>query len=344
MAKTVYLETGDYKIKVADASNKIELDSAETLVRGNLTVEGTTTTVESTVTTITDNVITLNDGEQGPGINSSLNYKAGIEIDRGDTANKVQIVYDESIAWNNPSTQTVSQGPSTGGPQGPGYGSFKVSSADGNDILALRVANINNSNAIYFEPGGTGTLRLAGSIAPATYISRMLDDNDIPNKKYVDDEVNAVVIGAAFPRIVDGDTEVKITDNSTSGVTSKIEVRIDGTLVGLWEPTRFELYQQTTDIGSIRIEDDTISSLNSNQDLELVAPGTGSVRVNDSMIINNRPSIQDVAIDPLFDANGVKLYAKSPSGGDTGLYFVNTNDTRGEVISKNRALLFGLLF
>jgi len=115
-------------------------------------------------------------------------------------------------------------------------------------------------------------------------------------------------------------------------------------LVGLWEPTRFELYQQTTDIGSIRIEGDKISSLNSNEDLELVAPGTGSVRANDSFVIGNRPSVQDAAIDPLYDANGVKLYAKTPSGGDTGLYFVNTNDIRGEVISKNRALLFGLIF
>mgnify|MGYP000442240078 CR=1 FL=1 len=139
-------------------------------------------------------------------------------------------------------------------------------------------------------------------------------------------------------------SEIKITDNSTSGVTSKIEVRIDGTLLGLWEPTRFEIYQQTTDIGNVRIEGDTISGLNSNQDLELIAPGTGSVRANDSFVINNRPSVQDPAVDPLYDANGVKLYAKSPSGGDTGLYFVNTNDTRGEVISKNRALLFGLIF
>ena len=340
MAKTVYLETGDYKIKVADASNKIELDSAETLVKGNLTVEGTTTTVESTVTTITDNVITLNSGETNQGINSVNLYQAGIEVDRGTESN-VHLVYDETIAWNNPSTQTGSQGQPR---QQPYYGSFKVSSADGNDILALRVANINNTNAIYFEPGGTGTLRLGGSIAPANYISRMNDDNDIPNKKYVDDEINAVVIGAAFPRIVQDDTEVKITDNSVSGNTSKIEVTIDGVLLGLWEPTRFELYQQTTDIADIRIEGDTISGLNSNQDLNLIAPGTGSVRANDSFVINNRPSVQDPAVDPLYDANGVKLYAKSPSGGDTGLYFVNTNDTRGEVISKNRALLFGLIF
>ena len=337
MAKTVYLESGSYKIKVADASNEITLESALTRVTGDLRIEGETTTVNTTNLAIEDNIIELNKNEAGAGVGEGT---AGVRVDRGSLIG-VQMIYDESIAWNNPSTQTVSQGPNL---QGPGYGSYKISSADGNDILALRVANINNNNAIYFEPGGTGTLRLGASIAPANYISRMNDDNDIPNKKYVDDEINAVVIGAAFPRIVDGDTEVKITDDSSSGNTSKIEIKIDNTLVGLWEPTRFELYQQTTDIGSIRIEGDKISSLNSNEDLELVAPGTGSVRVNDSMTINNRPSIQDAAIDPLYDANGVKLYAKTPSGGDTGLYFVNTNDIRGEVISKNRALLFGLIF
>ena len=124
MAKTVYLESGDYKIKVADASNKIELDSADTLIKGNLTVEGTTTTVESTVTTITDNIITLNSGETSQGINSVNLYQAGIEVDRG-TENNVHLVYDETIAWNNPSTQTTSQGQPR---QNPYYGSFKVSS------------------------------------------------------------------------------------------------------------------------------------------------------------------------------------------------------------------------
>ena len=178
MAKTVYIETGDYKIKVADTSNEITLDSALTHITGDLRVEGDTTTVNTTNLEIEDNNILLNKNEAGAGVGEGT---AGVSIDRGTYAN-VQIIYDESIAWNNPSTQTVSQGP---GLQGPGYGSFKVSSTDGNDILALRVANINNTNAIYFEPGGTGTLRLGGSIAPANYISRMSDDNDIPNKKYV---------------------------------------------------------------------------------------------------------------------------------------------------------------
>ena len=61
------------------------------------------------------------------------------------------------------------------------------------------------------NPGGTGTLR----VIRAGYEALLTDVNDIPNKKYVDDEINAVVIGANFPKIIQGDTEVKITDNST---------------------------------------------------------------------------------------------------------------------------------
>ena len=48
--------------------------------------------------------------------------------------------------------------------------------------------------------------------------------------------------------------------------------------------------------------------------------------------------------DPPKDNTAIKPYAKTPGGGGTGLNFVNTNDSRGEVISSNRALLFGLIF
>lgn len=340
MSKTVIVDSGDYKIKVSD-QNEIILDTGTTgvtRITGDLIVEGETTTVNTANLEIEDNIIVLNKGETGNfGVTETT---SGIEIDRGTGAYEaVRFVYDETVAWNDPSTQTTSQGPQGGGPQGPNFGSFKLTSASG-DLLALRTSNINSSTAIYFEPSAGKTLR----IIRTNYETLLSDDNDIPNKKYVDDEVNAVVIGAAFPRIVDGDSEIKVIDDSTSGNVSVFNFTLDGALVAKWKPTHLEIYQRTTDISDVRIEDNTISVLTSNQDLELVAPGTGSVRANDSFVINNRPSIQDAAIDPLYDANGVKLYAKSPAGGDTGLYFVNTNDTRGEVISKNRALLFGLLF
>ena len=39
---------------------------------------------------------------------------------------------------------------------------------------------INNNNAIYFQPGGAGTLR----IIRAGYKALITDNNDIPNKEY----------------------------------------------------------------------------------------------------------------------------------------------------------------
>ena len=335
MSKNVIVTDGNYRLTVPD-NNSIVLDTGASVgtveITGNLLVKGTQTTVNSTTLTIDDNIIVVNKNEGPNGVTETI---AGLRVDRGgQTYDDVQFVYDESIAWNDPNTQQTSQGPKGGGPQGPNFGGFKVASASG-DILSLRVANINNDNAIYFQPGNAHTLR----IVHGGYKALITDNNDIPNKEYVDYEINQAVIGANIPKIGQEDTEVIITDTGVG----KIEFKVDSTLLGLWKKGgnntgHLEIYNGTTDIGSVRIEDDTISGLNSNQDLNLIAPGTGSVRINDTMVIQNLVS------DPPKDITGVKLYAKTPGGGGTGLNFVNTNDSRGEVISTNRALLFGLIF
>ena len=339
MAKNIIINDGNYKISVDD-TNSIILDVGATgvvQVTGDLQVDGTQTTVNSSTLEIQDNEIVVNKGETGYSV-SVTGQEAGIRVERGQSAD-VRMVYDETITWNDPNTQTTSQGPGVGqqAGQGPNLGGFKLVDAGGT-TLSLQVANINNNNAIYFEPGGAGTLR----VIRAGYEALLTDVNDIPNKKYVDDEINNV-LGANFPKIIQGDTEVKLL-TTVRRTTSIIETKIDNVLYAKWKPKSFRNLNQMTDIGSTRIEDDVISGLNSTQDIELQAPGTGSVRINDSFVINNRPSLQDPQVDPQFDANGVKLYSKTPSGGNTGLYFVNTNDARGEVISTNRALLFGLIF
>ena len=58
------------------------------IVSGNLTVSGTTTTVNTAEILLEDNIITLNSGATG-----SPSANAGIEIERGDTANSV-------LRWN----------------------------------------------------------------------------------------------------------------------------------------------------------------------------------------------------------------------------------------------------
>lgn len=66
--------------------------NTETIIRGDLTVQGTTTEVNSTNLEITDNTILVNDGEAGAGVALG---SAGIEVDRG-TLNNVSWLWDEA--------------------------------------------------------------------------------------------------------------------------------------------------------------------------------------------------------------------------------------------------------
>ena len=48
--------------------------------------------------------------------------------------------------------------------------------------------------------------------------------------------------------------------------------------------------------------------------------------------------------DPAAPTTGIKLYSKRPQGGDTGIYFVNKNEDKDELISRKRAMLYSLMF
>lgn len=80
----------------ADGGDDLTLnaDGGTVIVAGNLRVDGTTTTVNSETLTIDDNVIVLNDNATG-----SPTENAGIEIERGDSAN-VQLRWNETTdSW-----------------------------------------------------------------------------------------------------------------------------------------------------------------------------------------------------------------------------------------------------
>jgi hypothetical protein len=64
--------------------------SGNLVVDGNLTVTGTTTTINTETLTVDDNIIVLNNNATG-----SATQDAGIEIERGDDANK-QFIWDET--------------------------------------------------------------------------------------------------------------------------------------------------------------------------------------------------------------------------------------------------------
>ena len=118
---------------------------------------------------------------------------------------------------------------------------------------------------------------------------------------------------------------------------ANVNIEVDGIQVASFFNDRLELQ-------SIKMIGSEISALTSNQDLVLSAPGTGTVKVNDVLELPASPHPDDPATDPISPVDGIKIYAKTEGTGQTGLYYVNDNDTSGEIISKNRALLLSLIF
>jgi hypothetical protein len=48
--------------------------------------------------------------------------------------------------------------------------------------------------------------------------------------------------------------------------------------------------------------------------------------------------------NPDAPATGIKLYSKTEGPAGTNLYFVNENNTKDEMVSKKKALLFSMIF
>jgi hypothetical protein len=171
--KYVSIPTGNYSLAVQD-SGTITLDTGnqvgEVIVTGNLTVQGSSTTVTSQNLDVKDNIITLNKGETGAGITLD---DSGLEMDRGTFTN-VLFTFNENITWSDPVTDTTK----TGG--------FVFKDAN-NALIGIRTNNINTGGGdLYLINSGTGTVSVTGT---NNYELQVTDDDDLTNKKYVDDAI-----------------------------------------------------------------------------------------------------------------------------------------------------------
>ena len=337
MDKYLRVADGNYQV-VVKSGGRITLDTGtevgDVYITGNLTVEGTQTTLDTVNTSVEDNIITLNNGETGNGI--TRDGSSGIRVDRG-TIEDSQWLFVESINW----TDTQNSGTTD-------LGAWSVRSPSG------RVGGIETVSIV--TPGVDlnlmGQYNLSGNVTPnpgmltvkgtASYEARVLDDDHIPNKKYVDDTVSNF-FGTVVPnRIQVGDTKVHVYDNSVSG-PSRIETEIDGTLIQDVRPNYSDQY-------GIRIEQTLygteIKTLGTSQeDLILSATGTGHVVVDDNLRLGYTPHEGvDGVTDPVEPSDGILFYAKPSQAAGTGMYFVNAESQRDEIISKNRALIFSMLF
>jgi hypothetical protein len=342
---------GDYNIRAGDGA-KITLDTGPVAsggsvrVTGNLVVEGDTFNISTTNLTIEDNIISLNTGEVGPGV--SLIY-SGIEIERGNTSsitpqNNASFLYDESTdSW------ILAHG------SAPGPFNFDASSLKLKQILTNSTTDSGDLTLI-----GTGT-GVAKVIGTTNYEDQVTHDDDLPNKKYVDDAIqNNPTFQIVAPqtqdtKVVIADKEITpniagqagslayftaSTTHSTYG-ESAVSIIVDNALVGQFYANRFEIGDLEIGGGPDRNEITSRAGI-TNENVYVRTQGTGKLQTNYAI------QIEKNGVIPSYVSNSVLLYAAAPSVGTTGIYFVNDSaevaKQNGELISKNKALVFSMLF
>jgi len=89
--------------------------------------------------------------------------------------------------------------------------------------------------------------------------------------------------------------------------------------------------------GDLDLNSFNIVSAQSNEDIQLVPNGTGRVTIASALKLN------DLASAPASATGATLLYADTAAGGGTGVYFVD-GSTSDELVSKSKAIVYGLIF
>jgi hypothetical protein len=221
--------------------------------------------------------------------------------------------------------------------------------AQGNSRVAVIDEVHTLSNVIAISGVGNETIiRTQGqhgfTTADTVDIFGVQSGDPIENLNGTNIQITEIVSATAFKVLVStngGNISNYVTNSGTIRKTgfepSRVKIDVDGI-------NNTNIYNDRFETQDVRIENNIISTTSSNQDLILSAPGTGTVKVNDSLEIPFSPYEYELTENPLAPTEGIKLYSKAEGTGRTGLYYVNSNDTNDEIVSKNRSLLFSMLF
>ena len=129
------------------------------------------------------------------------------------------------------------------------------------------------------------------------------------------------------------DTSVTAYDTDASHAPSRIEFTVDGTL-------RAEINTSGLDVDNINIFTNTISNTATNLILT-------STYVDNTVEVDAVIQLDDTGLSPTAVSGATKIYTvdsnTTPAPGKTGIYFTNQGNS-DELVAKNRALLFSILF
>ena len=327
---------GDYVIKTGEGAD-IKFDTGPGVgnvrVTGNLVVEGDTLTVSAENLNVNDNIIVLNFGETGAGV--TLRY-SGIELDTG-TSQPASLIFDENAEiWL-----------------------FTIGSPEGsltytNSKIRLKEIHTNadtDTGDLGFNVGANGVLKILSS--GGNYDLRVLDDDDIPNKKYVDDAIQLsptyqIKSPGSAPA---GDTRVIIADvHVTPNISSEpgsIAAYVDqtgDTTFGESAVTVFvdgqkslQIFKDFVIFQDLEFNQNEITNSDTNANIYIRTQGTGKLQTNYALQLEN------IAGTPAFVSGSVLLSAAAPGLGDSGVFFTNSSKS-DELVSRNKAFVLSMLF
>lgn len=351
---------GDYNIKTSVGS-RITLDTGpgegEVRITGDLVVEGNTVYVDVDNLEIKDNIIVLNQGETGTGV-SLIPPTSGIRIDRG-------LAPDVDFLWNDATDSwELSQ-------ENFGVGETPFVNSKLKIAQLLTDSATNDGNLLILGAGSPGgVIHVTGTTNYEQQVVAFGDDA-IPNKKYVDDAIQTnptSQISRDNTRVIAFDQDDKLDSvlfpigpyewpfpyNNADYPETQVGISINGDApIASFFRNRIEFLNQGLIIFSEDATDDNpldpqanavvIQTVNTSANIKLETSDTGKVQITYALQLDNHN------INPTYVPKDTSMiYAGDVEAGQTGIYhmsYVGPSTTRsGELINKNRALLFSMIF
>lgn len=345
MSTDVLRVSGDYLIDASNGNITLNVTNSTStgtvFINGNLTVLGTQTNIESVNSEISDNIIVLNSGE--PNLYVTRNT-SGILIARGlndSPLNAASILYNDLENW----TKVYTIGTSTTIFTSSTQGVFDFTSAQAGSAIRVDAIRMNNSTSTAIV--GNSRLNIFGAENPFSVLSvsgtthyenNLYDDDDIPNKKYVDNRYSSgtnvaksVLVGNSAIRLLD---PADVTDGGLFYAGTPVLTVTLGTSSNLV----LELIGNSAMFSGVTLSSSTISVNNPNYDLVLVPQAGNAVAIESPIRLQN---MSTSTITPTNNQN--TIYYATPGGGGSGIYYVNTT-AKDELVSRRKAIIYSIIF
>lgn len=360
--REVIRTTGDWHVQATQdlhlETQYLSGNNGTVYVYGNLFVKGNTTTIESNDLSISDKVLILNKGEPGlvggtePGV--SVDGISGISVSRGGPnapAENANWFFNQNRNWSYDGVVTNGMweaiiGPPTGG----------IGTHSGAIINAIRTGTANTNLSLLGAENASAVVTLDGVVNYTQRIVTRANPDDVPNKGYVDYAIemqpdrrrlqlnyrnslgNLVQVTNTYVELVD--PNVPGYGSPSSILEPQLRTSIGG---NQWITT----YNNRIIIGDVKILDSNEITMEA-QNTKLVLstrPGSGATQ-NPSVELKTSLSMQiDGTYDePNHELGTIKIYPEQEGPGGTGLYFVNSENVRDEIVSKRRSFFASLMF